>query len=77
MNRKPAAAIAPRTWHSLWDEMFSAVAESDPELAHEHRTEHKTEHEAGRETSKAHRSDSEIELLTWLAQASNDNAHRS
>ena len=34
MNRKPAAS-APRTWHSLWDEMFSAVVELDPTLGQE------------------------------------------
>ena len=27
MNRKPAGV--PRTWHSLWDEMFSAFSVSD------------------------------------------------
>lgn len=27
MNRKPAGV--PRTWHSLWDEMFSAFSSSD------------------------------------------------
>jgi hypothetical protein len=31
MNRKPAGV--PRTWHSLWDEMFSAFSVSDSSAA--------------------------------------------
>lgn len=33
MNRKPAGV--PRTWHSLWDEMFSAFSASDSNASSE------------------------------------------
>jgi hypothetical protein len=65
MNRKPAA-VAQRTWHSLWDEMFAAVAELEPE------------HETSDAASEAASSPgSELDLLTLRAQPSNDNARRS
>jgi hypothetical protein len=68
MNRKPAA-IVPRTWHSLWDEMFSAVAEVDPHMGPGNET-----CDAACETLV---SDSEpLELLTLLAEVANDNARR-
>lgn len=67
MNRKPAAVV-PRTWHSLWDEMFSAVAELDPH------TGIGAENEAFDAAGQVAGPNSEqLEALTLLAQVGNDN----
>lgn len=70
MNRKPAAVVQ-RTWHSLWDEMFSAVAELDPHsgIGSENETSDATFEVAGAKSEQ-------LEVLALLAHVSNDNARR-
>lgn len=71
MNRKPAAVV-PRTWHSLWDEMFSAVAELDRNIGVGNETS-----DAACETPDSNSEQPELlDVLTVLAQACNDNARR-
>jgi hypothetical protein len=70
MNRKPAAVV-PRTWHSLWDEMFSAVAELDPNIGIG------AENEISDGAGQVAGPDSEqLEVLKQLAQVGNDNGRR-
>jgi hypothetical protein len=70
MNRKPAAVV-PRTWHSLWDEMFSAVAELDPNngIGAENETFDAAGQVAGPNSEQ-------LEALVLLAQVCNDNGRR-
>ena len=67
MNRKPAAVV-PRTWHSLWDEMFSAVAELDPSIGIG--AENETSDAAGQVAGPT---SEQLEALELLAQVGNDN----